>query len=109
MILEIIYDSILLPIETVMYWLFRLFNSLTGSHGLSIIILSIVINISLIPVYLVTDAMQADELGIKKKIEPKLNEIKAVFKGQERFMMTRMLFRINGITLQWRYEAVLDL
>lgn len=96
MILDILYAVFIQPIEWGMGWIFAKAYGLLGSYGLAIIVLSLVVNLALIPIYYISDRWLEEERSIQDKMKPKLEEIKTVFEGQERFMMTRMLYRIHS-------------
>lgn len=95
MILDILYAIFIQPIEWGMGWVFTQSFDFLHSYGLAIILLSLVVNIALIPIYLISDSWQAQERAIQERMRSKLDEIKLAFAGQERFMMTRMLYKIN--------------
>lgn len=96
MILDILYAIFIQPIEWGMGWVFTQSFDFLHSYGLAIILLSLVVNIALIPIYLISDSWQAQERAIQERMRSKLDEIKLAFAGQERFMMTRMLYKINN-------------
>lgn len=95
MILDILYAIFIQPIEWGMGLVFTQSFDFLHSYGLAIILLSLVVNITLIPIYLISDSWQAQERVIQERMRSKLDEIKLAFAGQERFMMTRMLYKIN--------------
>lgn len=87
---------ILYPIEELLEVLLSFSYSLTNSYGLAIVVLSIFVNIILLPVYLLAERQQAKEIKIKQKMRDKLDEINECFQGQEKFMMTQTLYRIHN-------------
>jgi membrane protein insertase Oxa1/YidC/SpoIIIJ len=96
MILDIFYAIFIQPIEWGMSWAFAKFYGLASSYGLAILLLSLIVNFSLIPIYLLSDRWMEEERSMKEKMAAKLREIKTVFAGHERFMMIRMLYKINN-------------
>ncbi len=70
--------------------------ALTGSYGFAIVILSILVNIILLPAYFLAEHLQKKELQIRNVMHDKLQEIRQCFTGQERFMMTQTLYRLHG-------------
>ncbi|MDA9343288.1 YidC/Oxa1 family membrane protein insertase, partial [Gammaproteobacteria bacterium] len=96
MIFDILYAVFIQPIEWGMSWAFTEAYSLGGSYGLAIVFLSLIVNFFLMPIYLISDRWSKEERAIKEKMATKLNEIKTVFSGHERFMITRMLYKINN-------------
>lgn len=65
------------------------------SYGLAIIVLSLVVNTVLLPLYHMADKWQIEEREKQQKMAKKVAEIKQAFKGQERFMMLKTLYRQN--------------
>ncbi len=64
-------------------------------HGISIVLLSAAVNILLLPMYNMAEKWQQKERDIQKKLKPKLDDIKAVFKGSERHMIISTYYRQN--------------
>ncbi len=96
MIVDLLYLIFIQPIEWAMELIYSYAFAVIGSYGLAIIFLSLFVNIVLLPVYFVSDKLMDEERSIQKKMASKQSEIKLAFVGQERFMMTRMLYKING-------------
>lgn len=70
--------------------------SITGSWGEALILLSLAVNIALIPVYHLAESWQEEERKLQRAMQGKLDEIKEVFKGRERYMYIRALYRLHG-------------
>ena len=72
-------------------------NNITQDHiGLSIIILSLGINLITLPIYNVAEKWQEMERIIQKRMKPKVKDIKAVFKGDEQYMILSAYYRQNN-------------
>ena len=84
------------PLESAMRTVLECAYSLTGSWGVSLVLMSLAVNIALIPVYHLAETWQEAERAIQKKMAPKLAEIKDVFSGKERYMYMRALYRLHG-------------
>ncbi len=61
--------------------------------GHAIILLSIVVNILILPLYNMAESWQNIERDIQDRMKKKLGDIKAVFRGSERHMITRTFYR----------------
>ncbi len=96
MILDLLYTLIIFPIETVLGLFYWLFLKMFEIHGIAILLLSVVVNIFLLPLYNVAEKWQQTERNLQKRLKPKLDEIKAVFKGAERHMIIRTYYRQNN-------------
>ena len=72
-------------------------NNITQDHiGVSIIILSLGINLITLPIYNVAEKWQEMERIIQKRMKPKVKDIKAVFKGDEQYMILSAYYRQNN-------------
>ena len=95
MILDLFYFTFIYPIVFGMQYFLDSAYYWVTSYGLTIILLSLVVNSLLIPVFRLSDKWADQERLAQEGMFDKLNEIKKVFIGQERFMMTRMLYRVH--------------
>ena len=68
--------------------------ALTDNYVLSIIFLSISINILLIPFQYIAEFWETQHNNKLKYLKPKINLLKEEFKGQERHLYLRTLYRI---------------
>ena len=69
---------------------------LNGNHaGLTIFALSLFVSICTLPLYFMAEKQQQKERDIYKKMGPKIDTIKAVFSGDERFMILQTYYRQN--------------
>lgn len=68
----------------------------TGSAGLSIVVISLIVNFLVLPLYKRADEIQAEEREIQTTMAPMIKHLKKTFKGDERFMMLQEYYRINN-------------
>lgn len=95
MILSFLYTLIISPLELLFENIFVIAERIIGNSGLSIIVLSLVVNFLVLPLYKRADELQKEERDIQAKMAPRLKQIKEIFKGDERFFMTQEYYRIN--------------
>lgn len=95
MILELLYFLFIHPIVFGMHYFMGVIYSWVSSYGLAIILLSLVVNILLIPVFRLSEKWAEQERLAQESMANKLKEIKKVFKGQERFMMISRLYKVH--------------
>ena len=77
-------------------FIFFLANNITDDYiGFSIILLSITVNVICLPIYNVAEGWQEKERTTQKKLKPKIADIKAVFSGDERYMILATYYRQN--------------
>ena len=93
-----IYSLFIEPLESLMGLILEAAFSLCASWGISLVLLSLAVNIVLIPVYHLAESWQEDERIVQGRMAAKLAEIKAVYRGRERYMFVRALYRLHGYT-----------
>nr|MCR5296162.1 YidC/Oxa1 family membrane protein insertase [Clostridiales bacterium] len=94
-VFEMLHKLILGPIELLFDVIFALSMQMTKSPVLSIVVLSLAINLLVLPLYKKADAMQREEQEISKRLKPRIDQIREVFTGDERFMMLQTYYRQN--------------
>ena len=95
LITSILYTIIISPLELLFEVIFSIANRLIGNAGVSIVFLSLAVNFLVLPLYKRADELQAEERDIQTKMAARLKQIKATFKGDERFFMVQEYYRIN--------------
>ena len=93
---DIIYNLLIGPLELFFEIVFVFAYRIIGNAGLSLILLSLVINFLVLPLYKQADAMQAEERDTEEKLKHWVDHIKKTFKGDERFMMLQTYYRQNN-------------
>lgn len=94
-ILHIIYNLVIGPLELLFEVIFSYACQMLGDPGLSIVFLSLAMNLLVLPLYKRADAMQAEERDTELRLKPWVTHIKKTFKGDERFMMLQTYYRQN--------------
>lgn len=93
--LELLDLVLIAPIRWALLEVLELSYRLTQSHGLSLVALSVLFNLLLVPAYHWAERVQARERAVQRRMRPKIDEFRAVFKGQELHMMLRQLYRLH--------------
>jgi YidC/Oxa1 family membrane protein insertase len=93
--LNILYTIIIYPIVQIIEFVFVFAQKLFKETGLSIVCVSGAISILCLPLYMVAENWQEIERNIQKKLAPKIAKIKAVFSGDERYMILSTYYRQN--------------
>ncbi|GHT66810.1 membrane protein [Spirochaetia bacterium] len=92
---DFLYNIIIFPIvqiiELVYVLIFRIFHY----QSISIIGVSVAVTLLCLPLYIMAEHWQETERGIIKKLKPKINKIRAVFKGDEQYMILSAYYRQN--------------
>ena len=93
--LTFLYLLTLYPIEFLLQTIFSIISKVSNNTVLSIIILSIVVNTLVLPLYNRADKVQEEAKDKENKIAPMVKHIKQTFKGDERFMLLQTCYRQN--------------
>ena len=95
--INFLYTILIYPVYLFVEFVFFVVNIITnGNIGISIVLLSLGINIICLPMYNVAEQWQEKERAIQKKMKAKITDIKAVFKGDERYLMLSTYYRQNN-------------
>jgi YidC/Oxa1 family membrane protein insertase len=94
--MNILYQVFILPIETIMQLVLSSVYAATGSYGLSIFVLSLLINVALLPLFQLAERWQEAERNVQKLLKPKLKQFRQAFSGAERHAMIDTLYRQAG-------------
>jgi len=92
---NILFTIIIYPITQIIEFIFVFAYKLFRETGISIIFVSGAISILCLPLYMVAERWQETERNIQKRLAPKIAKIKAVFRGDERFMVLSTYYRQN--------------
>ena len=95
---QTLFNVMIHPLVILMETLLKTFYNLTGSYGLSAMLLSVGVNTLIAPFFALADKWQNEEQMLLKKMEKRSKEIKEVFKGDERHFYLRTLYRHTGYT-----------
>lgn len=94
--LDFIYTLLIAPLE---YWMHAALvwgYSHTEAWGPAIVVMSLAVNIVILPIYIKAEKWQEGERALRKSFEAKEAMIKRTFKGQERFAMISTMHRQAG-------------
>lgn len=92
---NIIYTLLIGPLEVLFRICFVSAFNLTNNPAFSIFVLSLIMNLILLPLYRRTDSIQAEAIRTEQRIKPYITHIKKTFKGNEQFMMLQTCYRQN--------------
>ena len=91
-----IYTTVIGPLELLFEVIYAIADRIINNPGLSIIFLSVTMNLLVLPLYRKADAMQAAEREKDAKLQHWVRHIRKTFKGDERFMMLQTYYRQNN-------------
>ena len=96
--MKLIYFLIIKPIEAVLGFLFSTYVHLTGSYGLSIMLLSLSVTIIMFPLFYIAEVWKRKEQAVEKRMKKRLSYIKKYYTGQKRYCMIKATHRLEGYT-----------
>lgn len=92
---EILETLIIGPLKLVFEWIFQYANHVVGHPGWAIVVLSIIMNILLLPLYRRADIMQKNAQETEARLRDGVAHIKKTFTGDERMMILQTYYRQN--------------
>lgn len=92
---EIIYTVFIGPLKLLFEIIYEFANRYVDNPGLSIIFLSLIMNILVLPLYRRADYMQEQARDIDAKLSDGVAHIKKTFSGDEKMMMLQTYYRQN--------------
>lgn len=94
-LIKICYIILIQSIELFLELFFSLSLKITGDYGTAIIVLSIIVNTLILPLYSRADMIQEQEVLRRNSLEKWVKHIRKNFKGDERFLMLQTYYRQN--------------
>lgn len=98
--IHFIYTLLIAPLEVLIDFIFSQAYRICGSAGTAVIIVSIIVQTLVLPLYNRADSIQAEERKKQKSMEHWLDHIRKTFTGDERMMM------INEYYRQQNYKSI---
>jgi len=92
---NILYTIIIYPIIQILEFVFVFVQKIFKETGLSIICISGAVSVLCLPLYMVAEKWQVVERNIQKRLTSKTAKIKAVFSGDEQYMILSTYYRQN--------------
>jgi len=84
------------PLKLLFEIIFQVANKFVQHPGLAIVVLSLVMNILVLPLYKRADAMQEEARDTEARLSRGVNHIKKAFSGDERMMILQTYYRQNN-------------
>ena len=81
------------PLELLFEMIFGIAKNEIGNVGVSIVVLSLVVNFLVLPLYARADKIQAEASKKQKEMEKWVKHIRKNFRGDERMMMLQAYYR----------------
>lgn len=91
--LTALYDITIYPIELLVNYVYAFFYRFSDSYGVAIVGLSIAITVLSFPLYNIAEKIQQSERDVRKGLQDGVDRIKAVFSGDEQYMILSTYYR----------------
>lgn len=95
-IVDMLFTILLGPLKLVFEIIYVIANRVIGHPGLAIVVLSLIMNFLVLPLYKRSDAMQEEARDTDAKLSKGVNHIKKTFSGDERMMILQTYYRQNN-------------
>ena len=96
------------PLKLLFEFIFAMANRF-GSPGISIVALSLCMNLLVLPLYRRADAIQEEERRMEEKMAPGIAHIRKTFSGDQRFMTLQNFYRKNHYSQLYALRGLLPL
>ncbi|GMO29104.1 MAG: YidC/Oxa1 family membrane protein insertase [Termitinemataceae bacterium] len=93
--LNILYTIIIYPITLIIEYSFMIVHRIFDNTVLSLIGVSVAVTLSTLPLYFIAEKHQETERNIQKRLALQIAKIKAVFSGDEQYMILSACYRQN--------------
>ncbi len=104
-----LWQLLIAPLELLLETVYGTAMNISGNQGVAIFLMSMVMNILLLPLYRRADAIQAKDREQQKKMEYWVRHIRRTFKGDERFMMLQTYYNQNHYKTWYSLRSSLPL
>ncbi|WP_162505032.1 hypothetical protein, partial [Treponema endosymbiont of Eucomonympha sp.] len=85
--LNALYTVVIYPLTQIIEFVFVFSQKVFKETGWSVAAVSAAISVLCLPLYAVAERWQQTERGAQKRLKPKVDKIRAVFAGDERYMI----------------------
>lgn len=92
---DLLFTLIIYPIKMIIEVVYVLAERVFHNPGMAILCVSGAVTLLCLPLYMRAEKWQETEREIRAKLEPKIKKIKAVFKGDEQYMILSTYYRQN--------------
>ena len=93
---EILYNIFIFPIVQIIEISFFIVYRIFRDRVFAIIGVSVIVTVCTMPLYFIAEKWQKVERDLQKKLKPKIDKIKSVFKGDEQYMILSAFYRQNN-------------
>ncbi|MBO5482581.1 MAG: membrane protein insertase YidC [Spirochaetaceae bacterium] len=92
---DILYNVIIYPLIQIIEIVYLLVWKIFKNSGYAVLGVSVAVTFLCLPLYIIAENWQQKERDIQKKLKPGIDRIKAVFKGDEQYMILSTFYKQN--------------
>ena len=92
---ELLYNLFIFPLVQIIEISFVIIYRIFKDKIFAIIGVSAIVTVCTMPLYFIAEKWQETEREIQKKLKPRIDKIKAVFRGDEQYMILSAFYRQN--------------
>ena len=93
--LDFLYSIIIYPLYQLVELCYYVGWKVFKNDGIAVLIVSFAVSFFCLPLYIIAENWQEKERNIQKKLKPGIDRIKAVFKGDEQYMILSTYYKQN--------------
>ena len=93
--IDILYSIFIGPLQLIFEIIYSVANRVIEHPGLAIVVLSLIMNFLVLPLYKRSDAMQEAARDVEEKLREGVTHIKKTFSGDEQMMILQTYYRQN--------------
>ena len=93
--IDLLYNIFIFPIVQIIEISFTIAYRIFKDRALAIIGVSAAVTVCTMPLYFIAEKWQQTERELQKRLKPKIDKIKSVFKGDEQYMILSAYYRQN--------------
>ena len=94
--LNILFNIFIYPIEYLMKSIIDMMFNITNNYGISIILLSIIINIIILPLYYLAEKLKNDNQKILDRLQPRIDDLKRNYNKRILHFYIQALYKTNN-------------
>ena len=97
------------PLELLLDVIYTFAYEFTRTPGMAIVVLSLTVNLLILPLYLRADRIQEEDKDQQARMKPGIDRIKKAFKGDEQYMILQTYYRQNHYKPYYALKSLLPL
>ncbi|SCW53225.1 membrane protein insertase, YidC/Oxa1 family, C-terminal domain-containing protein [Ruminococcaceae bacterium YRB3002] len=106
---DILYSLFIKPLELIFELVFSVCYELIPNPAINLVIMSIVINMLVLPLYRSADRIQRKTKDRENELRPVIEHIRKSFKGDEKVLMLQTYYKINNYSPVSSLKSILSL